>query len=112
MFFDSIYGCRYASAQQVMTDFKDSCMDVSYSEMVDQMRNASLKGPVGGGSRQWVFQTCTEFGMRRQKLNRTFFSLSPSSVFSALSLSSSSLYVLVTHTHTHTHTPTSCITIC
>jgi hypothetical protein len=52
----------YTAAQQLITDFKDQCMDVSYTGMISQMQNTSLQSGVAGGSRQWVWQTCTEFG--------------------------------------------------
>lgn len=52
----------YAAAVQLVTDFKDQCTDVSYTGMITEMKNTSLQSDVAGGSRQWVWQTCNEFG--------------------------------------------------
>lgn len=38
------------------------CTDVDYQRMVAEMRNISLAGPAAEGGRQWVYQTCVEFG--------------------------------------------------
>ena len=36
------------------------CFDVSYDEMIKELRDVSYNKNVGG--RQWIYQTCTEFG--------------------------------------------------
>ena len=36
------------------------CFDVSYDEMIKELREVSYNKNVGG--RQWIYQTCTEFG--------------------------------------------------
>lgn len=41
---------------------KDKCLDYKYDKMVQEMRNTSWDSGVAGGSRQWTYQTCTEFG--------------------------------------------------
>lgn len=41
---------------------KQSCFDVSYSEMVNSMRNVSWLSDAAQGGRQWTYQTCVEFG--------------------------------------------------
>ena len=46
----------------MLDDAKDQCLDVSYVDMVSDMQNTSLDSDVAGGGRQWVWQTCTEFG--------------------------------------------------
>ena len=37
-----------------------NCFDVGYDEMIRQLRDVSYTKSVGG--RQWIYQTCTEFG--------------------------------------------------
>lgn len=37
-----------------------SCLDVSYTSMINQMKNATAGATVGG--RSWLWQTCQEFG--------------------------------------------------
>ncbi len=38
------------------------CLDVSYDGMVAEMRNTSMASTAAEGGRQWVYQTCVEFG--------------------------------------------------
>jgi hypothetical protein len=55
----------YNSAINAMKkEFQPSpdCLDVSYSDMVENMMNTTLGGPGQLMDRQWVWQTCTEFG--------------------------------------------------
>ena len=56
---------RYVAAQDQIAGILSECFDVSYAEMVAEMRNVSFASEVAGGSRQWVYQTCTEFGRCR-----------------------------------------------
>ncbi|KAI5647052.1 serine carboxypeptidase s28 domain-containing protein [Phthorimaea operculella] len=37
---------------------KEKCLDYSYQNMINELRNTSY----GEGARQWMYQTCTEFG--------------------------------------------------
>ncbi|XP_056140106.1 thymus-specific serine protease [Lampris incognitus] len=54
---------RYAAvACLMMNTFSMKCLDVSYSNYMRDMTNTSWDGPAAGGGRQWVYQTCTEFG--------------------------------------------------
>lgn len=54
---------RYAALNAFLLNATDQpCTDVSYDKMISEMRNVSLDGPAGGGGRQWVYQTCVEFG--------------------------------------------------
>jgi len=56
------------SAQDPMTNYIDlwnmfagnECVDVSYDDMIQELKNESLFYGVGG--RQWFYQTCIEFG--------------------------------------------------
>jgi len=46
-----------------LTTYGAPCLDASYQDFVNGMKNTSLSSPsVVGGARQWVYQTCTEFG--------------------------------------------------
>ncbi|XP_039985788.1 thymus-specific serine protease [Xiphias gladius] len=54
---------RYAAVARLMMDtFSIKCLDASFSTYLSEMTNTSWEGPAAGGGRQWVYQTCTEFG--------------------------------------------------
>ncbi|XP_077397024.1 thymus-specific serine protease [Festucalex cinctus] len=54
---------RYAAVARLMMDtFSMKCLDVSFNNNLRDMTNTSWDGPAAGGGRQWVYQTCTEFG--------------------------------------------------
>lgn len=54
---------RYAAVARLMMDtFSTKCLDASFSTYVKDMTNTSWDGPAAGGGRQWVYQTCSEFG--------------------------------------------------
>ncbi|XP_047449939.1 thymus-specific serine protease [Mugil cephalus] len=54
---------RYAAVAHLMMEtFSIKCLDASFSNYVRDMTNTSWDGPAAGGGRQWVYQTCTEFG--------------------------------------------------
>ncbi|XP_028650255.1 thymus-specific serine protease [Erpetoichthys calabaricus] len=54
---------RYASvAHLIQTTLSQKCLDVKYKNYVKDMSNSSWDGPASGGGRQWVYQTCSEFG--------------------------------------------------
>uniref|UniRef100_A0A3Q3M7Q5 Serine protease 59, putative n=2 Tax=Mastacembelus armatus TaxID=205130 RepID=A0A3Q3M7Q5_9TELE len=54
---------RYAAVAHLMMDtFSMKCLDASFSTYLRDMTNTSWEGPAAGGERQWVYQTCTEFG--------------------------------------------------
>lgn len=55
-------GAAYTKAQDSINNFTGSCFDVSYAGFIAEMQNTSLQSDVAGGSRQWVWQTCTEYG--------------------------------------------------
>ncbi|KAF3848122.1 hypothetical protein F7725_021150 [Dissostichus mawsoni] len=63
---DSLLGDPYqryaALARFMMETFSVKCLDVSFNSYLKEMTNASWEGPAAGGGRQWVYQTCTEFG--------------------------------------------------
>ncbi|XP_030632674.1 thymus-specific serine protease [Chanos chanos] len=54
---------RYAAVARLMLQtFSQPCLDAQYTHYLQDMRNISWDGPASGGGRQWVYQTCTEFG--------------------------------------------------
>lgn len=54
---------RYAAVARLLQNtFLQSCTDARYSQYVREMSNASWTGPAATGGRQWVYQTCAEFG--------------------------------------------------
>lgn len=46
---------------QLTLDNQASCLDVSYADTIAQLRDTTAAA-AGVGYRQWVYQTCTEFG--------------------------------------------------
>ncbi|KAG9348302.1 hypothetical protein JZ751_002037 [Albula glossodonta] len=53
---------RYAAVARLMLKtFSQKCLEASYTNYLRDMRNTSWSSPASGG-RQWVYQTCTEFG--------------------------------------------------
>ncbi|KAM6932881.1 thymus-specific serine protease [Xenentodon cancila] len=54
---------RYAAVARLMMDtFSVKCLDSSFTNYVRDMTNTSWSGTGAGGGRQWVYQTCSEFG--------------------------------------------------
>ncbi|KAG7272922.1 hypothetical protein CRUP_002502 [Coryphaenoides rupestris] len=54
---------RYMAVARLMMDtFSMKCLDGVYANYHRDMTNTLWDGPASGGGRQWVYQTCTEFG--------------------------------------------------
>lgn len=54
---------RYAAVNYLMLKkSNETCLDYKYDKMIAEMKNTSWDSEVAGGARQWMFQTCTEFG--------------------------------------------------
>ncbi|XP_033638180.1 thymus-specific serine protease-like [Asterias rubens] len=54
---------RYAAVNSLLLKtYGEKCLDVSYDTMIKDMREISWKSSASEGGRQWVYQTCTEFG--------------------------------------------------
>ncbi|KAM4566757.1 thymus-specific serine protease [Odontesthes bonariensis] len=54
---------RYVAVARLMMDtFSLKCLDTSFNNYVRDMTNTSWDGPAASGGRQWVYQTCSEFG--------------------------------------------------
>ena len=54
---------RYAKVNElIMQKQNQTGLDITYQSMIDSMRNISWGSDSAEGGRQWVYQTCTEFG--------------------------------------------------
>jgi len=54
---------RYAQVNALLLNAtKQNCSDIKYSKMIKNLQDPSWNSSVAGGERQWLFQTCTEFG--------------------------------------------------
>uniref|UniRef100_UPI00398E61FE thymus-specific serine protease n=1 Tax=Pristiophorus japonicus TaxID=55135 RepID=UPI00398E61FE len=54
---------RYTKVSQLLLKtYEEKCLDASYSKFVSDMLNTSWAAPAADGSRQWAYQSCTEFG--------------------------------------------------
>ncbi|XP_037068422.1 LOW QUALITY PROTEIN: putative serine protease K12H4.7 [Pollicipes pollicipes] len=48
--------------QLLMTAHDQQCLDHTYDSMMKQMQDVDFSSPNNSGMRQWIYQTCTEFG--------------------------------------------------
>nr|XP_029732384.1 putative serine protease K12H4.7 [Aedes albopictus] len=48
--------------EMVMNQDKVKCLDYVYDKTIKQMQNTSWDSDVANGARQWIYQTCNEFG--------------------------------------------------
>ncbi|OQR76365.1 putative serine protease K12H4.7-like [Tropilaelaps mercedesae] len=46
----------------MLADGNQSCLDYDYDKFVRNMRNVSFDSTAAEGGRQWIYQTCVEFG--------------------------------------------------
>jgi len=54
---------RYARVNTlIMAIYGLRCLDVSYKDMVNSLRQTSWQSSASEGGRQWMYQTCNEFG--------------------------------------------------
>nr|XP_006823961.1 PREDICTED: putative serine protease K12H4.7-like [Saccoglossus kowalevskii] len=54
---------RYAAVNTLMLQtYQTKCLDISYDNMIQEMRQNSWNSSAAEGGKQWVYQTCTEFG--------------------------------------------------
>lgn len=54
---------RYAAVNALMlTTYSEKCMDFSYKKMIDDLTKTDWNSSAAEGGRQWMYQTCTEFG--------------------------------------------------
>lgn len=54
---------RYAEVNKVLLEaYGQKCLDFSYSNLVSTLSEESWNSSGASGSRQWTYQTCTEFG--------------------------------------------------
>lgn len=63
---------RLAEVNRILLDeSKEKCLDYKYDKMLDDMKNISWSSKVAEGSRQWTYQTCTEFGFYQTSDNKS-----------------------------------------
>ncbi|XP_075720092.1 putative serine protease K12H4.7 [Rhinoderma darwinii] len=60
--FGSPYDRYVEVIQRIMKARKEKCIEASYQQFVRDMSNIHWEGPASSGGRQWMYQTCTEFG--------------------------------------------------
>ena len=48
--------------QFLLEAYDQKCLDYSYEKMIQEMSETSWDSAAGVGGRQWIYQTCTEFG--------------------------------------------------
>ncbi|XP_052816348.1 putative serine protease K12H4.7 [Mya arenaria] len=54
---------RYADVNTlIMKTYGQKCLDYTYTKMISDMRQTDWKSGAGEGGRQWMYQTCAEFG--------------------------------------------------
>lgn len=54
---------RYAKVNSLMLDTHgETCLDSSYKDLINELRQTSWSSSASEGGRQWMYQTCTEFG--------------------------------------------------
>ncbi|KAK9499853.1 hypothetical protein O3M35_002811 [Rhynocoris fuscipes] len=54
---------RYAAVNSYMMGLESvKCLNYSYADSINEMRNITWADNPGAGGRQWFYQTCTEFG--------------------------------------------------
>lgn len=54
---------RFAAVNTLMLEtYQEPCLDYKYDKMIKEMKNDSWEGSASNGGRQWMYQTCTEFG--------------------------------------------------
>lgn len=46
----------------LLTTYDQKCLDYTYDNMINTLRNVSWDSITAEGGRQWTYQTCTEFG--------------------------------------------------
>lgn len=63
---------RLAEVNRILLEqSKEKCLDYKYDKMLDEMTNISWSSKVAEGSRQWTYQTCTEFGFYQTSDNKS-----------------------------------------
>ncbi|KAM8953164.1 putative serine protease K12H4.7 [Pelodytes ibericus] len=54
---------RFVAVIRTITDaMTQRCIPARYKQFLHEMRDYSWEGPAAQGGRQWLYQTCTEFG--------------------------------------------------
>lgn len=54
---------RYADVNSLLlSTYSEKCLDASYKGMIDDLTKTGWNSSASEGGRQWMYQTCTEFG--------------------------------------------------
>lgn len=54
---------RYAAVNDIILNtYNQSCLNVSYTDFINQLKKTSWDDSAAVGGRQWTYQTCAEFG--------------------------------------------------
>jgi len=74
---------RYVTVANLFVGDDPACVDISYTNMIEQLQNISQFGESGVGMRQWTYQTCVEFGyfQSTDSPNQPFGNLVPLSFY-------------------------------
>ncbi|XP_064615454.1 putative serine protease K12H4.7 [Liolophura sinensis] len=48
--------------KMLLKAYNEPCLDFKYTKMIDRLKQVDWSSESAGGDRQWMFQTCTEFG--------------------------------------------------
>ncbi|KAM4042576.1 putative serine protease K12H4.7 isoform 2-T2 [Anomaloglossus baeobatrachus] len=60
--FGSPYDRYIEVIQRIRKAREEKCIEASYQQFVHDMRDICWEGSASSGGRQWMYQTCTEFG--------------------------------------------------
>ncbi|KYN03978.1 PREDICTED: putative serine protease K12H4.7 [Cyphomyrmex costatus] len=55
----------------ILNATKEKCLDYRYNKMIHELRNISWASEQAEGARQWMYQTCTEFGFYQTSTGQT-----------------------------------------
>ncbi|CAF1056141.1 unnamed protein product [Brachionus calyciflorus] len=54
---------RYSAVNDIfLEEYGQKCLDISYRKFIDEMKSVSWDSSASAGGRQWIYQTCIEFG--------------------------------------------------
>ncbi|KAJ7381317.1 Thymus-specific serine protease [Desmophyllum pertusum] len=60
---------RYAKVNSlILQTYGAKCLDSSYNNLITSLQNSSWASSASEGGRQWMYQTCTEFGFFRPQI--------------------------------------------
>lgn len=54
----------------ILNVYEQKCLDFKYNKMINILRNITWESEASEGGRQWMYQTCTEFGFYQTSTNQ------------------------------------------